>query len=303
MRFWSNLCVGLIVDYTLRVIGLCGCFQGFFGADWSLIGIVGERNLPAIKPPCRHAVSHRLLKATLNHTSPFQNGGDLDHLSTVPPKQIHRIGSHMFSAWLLITADNSGFLFMSCLDDEFMCLFSLLSVTFCLSVQFLYSKKKNFIHVIPYVCAEELLTPAWLDVYSRNPWNWLKLDLCKLKRRSSFTPHEIWDRTQDMPRLSASPCRHRFSSSLSVLGGLWSVCVCWGHGGVGSPGGVYAVHDVGPLPPLCVSPRGGWVLPEGADPQLCSRLYNWQGWADHRPAAERDGCHHQAVQIQRLLPR
>ena len=41
-----------------------------------------------------------------------------------------------------------------------------------------------------------------------------------------------------------------------------------------------------------LSPRGGRVLPEGADPQLCSRLYNWQGWPDHRTTAERDGCHY-----------
>lgn len=44
---------------------------------------------------------------------------------------------------------------------------------------------------------------------------------------------------------------------------------------------------------MCVSSfRGGWVLPESADPQLCSRIYNWQGWADYRTTAERDGCHH-----------
>lgn len=54
---------------------------------------------------------------------------------------------------------------------------------------------------------------------------------------------------------------------------------------------------------LVSSSRGGRVLPEGADSQLCSWLYNWQGWSDHRTAAEGDGCHHQVVQIQRLLPR
>lgn len=45
------------------------------------------------------------------------------------------------------------------------------------------------------------------------------------------------------------------------------------------------------------------VLLKSADSKLCCRLYYWQGRPDHCAATERDRCHHQAVQIQRLLPR
>lgn len=230
MRFWSNLCGGLIADHTVSVIRLCNILVGSFGADWFLIVIVGERNLPAIKSSCRHAVSHQLLKATLNRTSPFQNGGDLDHLSTVPPEQIHRIGTHMFCSALNYSRK---FWFLgAALDDEFMCCFQSFKCNFLSPDTVFIFWWHLFIHVISFhVCSEGLLTPAWLAIYSRNPSNWLKLDLCKLERRSSFTPYEIWDRTLDMPRvwenLKNAPNADTVSppdTSLSELGGFCVLC-------------------------------------------------------------------------------
>lgn len=68
------------------------------------------------------AVNHWLPQATLSHGSPFQNGGDLDHLGSVAFEQICGIGFRMFSLRLLIKMDHSVVAFMNHMDVDFMCL-------------------------------------------------------------------------------------------------------------------------------------------------------------------------------------
>lgn len=71
------------------------------------------------------------LQATVSHRSPFQNGGDLDHLGSIPFEQICGIGSHMFFLRLLITKDHAVLAFMNCVDIDFICLQWVLCVWLC----------------------------------------------------------------------------------------------------------------------------------------------------------------------------
>lgn len=82
---------------------------------------MGETCLAANSSNWR-AVNHWLLQATVSHRSPFQNGGDLDHLGSIAFEQICGIGSHMFFSRLLIKKDHSVVAFMNCMDVDFICL-------------------------------------------------------------------------------------------------------------------------------------------------------------------------------------
>lgn len=83
---------------------------------------MGNIFVATIFSPNRYVVNHRLPQATLSRGSPFQNGGDLDHIGRVAFEQICGIAFRMFSLHSLIKKYHSVEAFISHTDVDFICL-------------------------------------------------------------------------------------------------------------------------------------------------------------------------------------